>query len=247
MIPNMIPILYYGAPGIGKTAYVRSQFDYCEILLLSSMTEEDISGLPFREGNNERRTTPFFVERINAKPKKESICLFLDELDKARREVADTLLTLITNPSHFGIEKQIHIIAAANPPEWGGGDGISQAMMSRFCVIPFSLSIEKWCEWAQKKYSDPRAQSLIANIKVGKIPILEEVGEGYNWRLSCPRTIDMALQVACANQLHLVKGLVTANVASAFQVHFSCREDLDQDIARTIAKKATIQPRRIFQ
>jgi hypothetical protein len=52
------PILYVGAPGVGKTAVIRSRYDHCEVLLLSSQTEEDIAGIPYQEGGNEKRTIP---------------------------------------------------------------------------------------------------------------------------------------------------------------------------------------------
>ena len=58
------PILYVGPPGVGKTAVVRDGYEHTEVLLLSASVEEDIAGLPYRDGVYERRTTPGFIERI---------------------------------------------------------------------------------------------------------------------------------------------------------------------------------------
>jgi hypothetical protein len=234
----MIPILYIGAPGIGKTAKIRQQYDHCEILLLSSCCEEDIAGLPYREGDKEKRTMPKFVENINTIPENKTCCLFLDELDKSRREVADTLLTLITNPEYFGIKRKIDIVAAANPPEWGGGDGISQAMQSRFSVIESSVDIESFKNWALKKYTDKRIVKSIEKILKQEIPILEHVGEGYNFRLTCPRTIELAWQALLEDKKELVFGLLTKNTASGLISCFETQEDKTQNIARKIGAKA---------
>lgn len=237
----MIPILYVGAPGIGKTAKVKSQYDHCEILLLSSCCEEDIAGLPYREGSTEKRTIPKFVNNINSVPKNKTVCLFLDELDKSRREVADTLLTLITNPSHFGIKRPIDIVAAANPVEWGGGDGISQAMQSRFSVIEAYVDKNKWAEWARKSYSQyPKVLKTIDKILNKEIPIIESNGEGYDLRITCPRTIELAWKAMINGQEDLVYGLLTKNAASGIILAFQ-----EDDTIKDKINKAHITSRKI--
>lgn len=234
----MIPILYIGAPGIGKTAKVKQQYNHCEILLLSSCCEEDIAGLPYREGNKEKRTLPKFVENINNVPENETCCLFLDEIDKSRREVADTLLTLIINPRFFGIKRDIDIVAAANPPEWGGGDGISQAMQSRFAVINASVDVAQWAEWARMNYKSELVHKSIEMFESNMMPLLEYTGEGYDFRLTCPRTIELAWIALSNNQFDLVKGLVTPNVASGLIDLFKKEEDLVQLQSRFVAYSA---------
>jgi len=236
----MIPILYVGAPGIGKTAKVRAKYNHCEILLLSSCCEEDIAGLPYRENDKEKRTIPKFAENINAIPTDKTVCLFLDEIDKARREVADTLLTLITNPRHFGINRDIDIVAAANPPLWGGGDGISQAMQSRFAIVDEAVDVKAWETWARDNYKDSRIQKCIDMIIKKEIPILEANGEGYDFRLTCPRTIELAWKALLAGQNHLVSGLLTTNAATGIILAFTKNEEDTklQSISRSVGSKA---------
>lgn len=212
-----IPKLLIGAPGVGKTASIRSQYEHCEVLLLSSCTEEDIAGLPYREDNKERRTMPPFIERIREAVKnKKKTCLFLDEMDKARREVADTLLTLITHPQHFGISEEVDIVAAANPPEWGGGDGISQPMLTRFAVINYKPNVEKWAEITLKEFSHvPFVFKLVERISNGEIPLLESVGEGLDFRLTSPRTWHLAIHAMQNKEYELIAGLLTPNAGTA--------------------------------
>src|SRR6267142_4440705 len=92
-----LPILMIGAPGIGKTARVLQAFDHVEVLLASAMVEEDIAGLPYKDKNGiEHRTVPCAIHNLYLADKEgKTTCLFLDEMDKARRSVADTLLTLV--------------------------------------------------------------------------------------------------------------------------------------------------------
>ena len=213
-----IPILYVGPPGVGKTAVIRSQYDHCEVLLLSSQTEEDIAGIPYRDGANEKRTIPQYIQRLQAGSDKKKTCLFLDELDKARREVADTLLTLITHPQDFGIPDNTHIVAAANPPEWGGGDGISLPMMNRFAIVDFEVNIDSWESYMVNKYGSSEFLTNVLNaIRSNKFPFLEVNGEGLAWRLTSPRSLDNAIGALLHNidgAKDIVKGLVTPNVAS---------------------------------
>lgn len=232
-----VPILYVGAPGIGKTAKVLQQYDHCEILLLSSCCEEDIAGLPYRDGNKEKRTLPKFVESINKIDNKKTVCLFLDEIDKARREVSDTILTLITNPRYFGITREVDIVAAANPPEWGGGDGISQAMHSRFSVVQATIDIDCWEKWARKNYDNKGVLNCIDMILKKEIPILESNGEGYDFRLTCPRTLELAWKAMIQGKKHLVSGLLTPNAASGVILAFSKeqKQETVQNKARIIA------------
>lgn len=239
----MIPILYVGPPGVGKTAHVRAEFDHVEVLLASALTEEDIAGLPYRDEATERRTIPAWLTRLHdAHDAGKTTCLFLDELDKARREVADTLLTLVQSRcvGTSCLPAPTAIRAAANPPEWGGGDGISQPMQSRFAVIQYVPNVAKWCEWARSQF--PRSHSIIARVECGEAPFMEAIGEGYAWRLTCPRTWALALQAHEAGRAELVQGLLTPAAVQAF----AQADPLTTRVRRTNAARArTVPPVRL--
>lgn len=233
-----VPVLYVGAPGIGKTAKILAQYDFAEVLLLSGKNEESLTGLPYRDGEMERYTVPQAIERLQAHAAQhpdQTRVLFLDELDKARREVADTILSLIQNPELFGIPAGTAILAAANPPEWGGGDGISKAMQSRFAVVQAAPDVKGWAEWALNAYPGiPAIARCVDRIRNREIPILEENGEDYEWRLTCPRTIERAWQALLDGMPDLVPGLLTPNAASGVMLCFAEEADSMQDVARHV-------------
>lgn len=240
----MVPKLYIGPPGVGKTASVCSQYDYTEVVLLSSSTEEDLSGLPFRDGHIEYRTQPAMFRRLNeAAAQGKRVCLFLDELDKARREVADTLLTLIVSRrlGEWALPEGCDIVAAANPPEWGGGSGISRAMQTRFSIIRYKPSIPKWCEWLNRTYPGLLANRISAAVTRGSVPLFEHCGDGYDFRLTCPRTWEMAIQAMLSGGPDVedtVSGLLTPNAVSFLFSEKDSSADVSdlQNKARSIAE-----------
>lgn len=251
--------MFVGAPGIGKTAHIKSCFDYAEIMLTPTLVEEDIGGLPYREGNHDYRTVPSMFRRLaEVDAVGKTTVLFLDELDKSRRSVADTLLTLIVSRAigQSVLPANTCIVAAANPPEFGGGDGISDAMLSRFAVIECEPDVAQWCQWATNNFQKKSFPRVIQAVSRGELPIFEMVGEGLNKRISSPRTIAMALNAAAmfpAESYELeqiVKGLLTPATATQFLYLIRSTENEVLDLSinlikRSNIKKAVIQPVRL--
>ncbi len=241
-----VPVLLVGPPGIGKTASVAATFDHAEVVLASSMVEEDIAGLPYRQGKHDMRTTSGMFRRLQEMAHAgKTTCLFLDELDKSRRSVADTLLTLIVSRKvgDAALPDSTCIIAAANPPEWGGGDGISEAMISRFSVVDYIPDVKAWTAWATKRYHHPACLRVIYAVGVGELPLVDRAGDDFARRITCPRTLAMTLALIEASPENipeaLVRGLLTS--ASASQVmHLATATTNDvMDIATSVAHQAS--------
>lgn len=254
-----VPVLLIGAPGIGKTASVHAHFDYVEVMLASTMVEEDIAGLPYREGTYDYRTVPAMFRRLaEANAAGKTTALFVDELDKARRAVADTLLTLFVSRGigEASLPTNTCIVAAANPPEFGGGDGISEAMQSRFATVDFEPDVAQWGSWAEKNFSVAPALAVINAIRMGEMPIFDMTGEGLTRRISAPRTLKLAL---CSLERHgatspafetLVRGLLTPSVASQM-LHLVRHQKNDvmatatDSAKRGMVKKSSVEPIRL--
>lgn len=249
------PVLFVGAPGIGKTEIIRQSFDYVKIFLASAMVEEDVAGIPYRKGAEEHRTTPEGLRKlIEADAEGKTTCLFFDEIDKARKTVADTLLTLISSRAIGStiLPENTCIVAAANPQEFGGGDGISEAMISRFSVINTQPDANNWAKWARNNLSN-KSEHLITAIKRGIIPIIDRVGEGLETRLCNPRTLYKSLLILESNKSeevkeNLVKGLLPAGIASQLlMMHFGQRSELEKkstEVVLASLKKKSFSPLR---
>jgi hypothetical protein len=217
-----IPVLFTGAAGVGKTEKVRSCFDYVETLLLSAESEENIGGLPWRDGNYDYRTTPAMFRRLNdAAETGKTTALFLDEIDKADRAVADTLLTLVASRQINGnrLPDGCAIVAAANPPEYGGGDGLSTPMLNRFTVVDFNPVLSEWGSWALKHFKTERAAAVVSTVLSGSFPLVESAGEGLETRTTSPRSLAMALKIIESDFDEetteiLLRGLLTPNAAT---------------------------------
>lgn len=255
---SYIPLLLVGPPGIGKTDIVRSNFDYTEVMLASTMVEEDIAGLPYREGEYDYRTIPSMFRNLSeASNQGKTTCLFLDELDKSRRAVADTLLTLVASRKVGKAElpSGTVVIAAANPPEFGGGDGISDAMRSRFCVVDAEPCISGWTKWARDNFRSERSHAVINAVEMGHIPLIDYAGEEMQKRITCPRTIAMMLRYIEASKEiddsvlgNLTTGLFTQNTASRFMLSIRQASARDTDVVdkshsvRTSSKETSKKP-----
>jgi len=217
-----INLLLVGHPGVGKTAAVEAEYSGRLVkILLSSMVEEDIAGLPWRENFEERRTKPKFIKDLEmvAEGGEGKICLFLDEIDKARQEVADTLLTLLQSRKiwDWHLPSCCDIVAAANPPETGGGEGVSEPMLSRFAVVEFKPNPIKWAKWCNDTY--PKYRRIAELVKAGEIPLFDTAGEGLEMRTLSPRTLELAMlakTTTLASREEQISGLLPAEYCHHF-------------------------------
>lgn len=150
------------------------------------------------------------------------VCLFLDELDKAPRTVADTLLTLVATRKmgEAKLPDNCAIIAAANPPDMGGGDGISSPMLNRMVMLQVMPDKASWVQWATSKYKDTLAEPVINLVNSDVIPLFESVGDGLSQRITSARSLELAMKAI--NKIGLNKeairlalsGILTPDAAS---------------------------------
>lgn len=248
---SSLSVLYVGPPGIGKTSIIKQTFEHTEVLLLSSATEEDIAGIPYHKNGIEYRTSPAWVERLKKADKEgKTTCLFLDELDKARREVADTMLTLVVSKEQFGVPSATFLRAAANPPEWGGGDGISDPMISRWSVVPFTMTEERvndQLQFWENRYRNTPAQQCIEPLLeiIEKQGWVQITGEGLNRRIASPRTITMALDAV--NEGQDVETIVNGLLPSVFVTAFLRNTEIHQTLKRVREHGAKTKNRELYR
>ncbi len=154
-----------GKHGIGKSRILEEYYSRknCKVvtLFLGQMSDPgDLIGLP--EKNEKTGKTDFMLPYwfpLDEKP----IVLFLDELNRARPEVLQTIMDLALNRKLAGkaLPKGSRIISAVN----NGGEyqltDLDPALVSRFNIYEFAPTVKDWLDWAESSKIDKRICSFI--------------------------------------------------------------------------------------
>ena len=156
-------IMLSGRHGIGKseilTAYFAEKGMKVIALFLGQMSDPgDLIGLPDKSGEITVFRPPYWFP-VDGTP----IVLFLDELNRARPEVLQTIMDLALNRKLAGrsLPEGSRVIAAVNEGEEYQLTDLDPALVSRFNVLRFEPSIEEWLLWAKKNDLDTRVINFI--------------------------------------------------------------------------------------
>lgn len=168
--PSSHNIMLVGKHGIGKseilTNYYSSKGMKVVALFLGQMSDPgDIIGLPNKnEKNGKTEFMPPYWFPIGEEP----ICLFLDELNRARPEILQTVMDLCLNRTLAGrpLPKGSMLIAAVNQGEQYQLTDLDPALVSRFNIVNFKPTVEEWLLWADNNKIDSRVISFINENKV---------------------------------------------------------------------------------
>jgi len=170
---NVVPFIH-GQAGIGKTAIVeelaKDKNIKLVILNLAHQEEGDLIGIPYREDGVMIYTKPEWL----ASNEDEEVILFLDEIDRAQKNILNMSLSIIREyriNQHF-IPKKWKIIAAGNSginDDFYDTNEMDFALKSRFIHLFYELTAKEWLNWARKnninpliiKYIEMKPQDLI--------------------------------------------------------------------------------------
>ena len=164
--PSWQNIMLAGRHGIGKsqilTKYFESRNVTVKTLFLGQMSDPgDLLGLPNKDEDTGRTTfMPPYWFPIDGKP----IVLFLDELNRARPEILQTVMDLVLNRKLAGrsLPEGSRIISACNDGEEYQLTDLDPALVSRFNIYTFRPSVEEWLLWAEREGLDKRVISFIS-------------------------------------------------------------------------------------
>ena len=158
-------IMLVGRHGIGKSRILEDFFggrgEKVVTLFLGQMSDPgDLIGLPHLDEKTGRTEfmLPYWFP-TDGKP----VVLFLDELNRARPEVLQTVMDLTLNRKLAGktLPAGSRIISAVN----GGSEyqltDLDPALVSRFNIYEFAPSVEDWINWARSAGLDSRIISFI--------------------------------------------------------------------------------------
>lgn len=159
-------IMLVGRHGIGKSQILTQYFEgkgmKVQSLFLGQMSDPgDLIGLP--KMNPETGRTEFSMPYwfpTDGKP----IVLFLDELNRARPEVLQSVMDLALNRKLSGraLPEGSRIISAVNDGEAYQLTDLDPALVSRFNIYEFSPTVEEWLLWAEQSKIDKRVVAFIA-------------------------------------------------------------------------------------
>ena len=158
-------ILLVGKHGIGKSQIVNDYFTAQGLrvvpLFLGQMSDPgDLIGLPrINDRSGVTEFIPPYWFPVDGKP----IVLFLDELNRARPEMLQSVMDLVLTRKLAGRElpQGSRIVSAGNGGEEYQVGELDPALVSRFNVYEFRPSVDDWLQWAGRNRLDDRVLRYI--------------------------------------------------------------------------------------
>lgn len=248
-------IMLVGRHGIGKSEILTDYFQQKGMtvvpLFLGQMADPgDLIGLPMLNtktdptglsGNSATTFAPPYWWPIDGKP----IVLFLDELNRARPEILQTVMDLALNRRLAGrqLPAGSRIISAVNDGDEYQLTHLDPALVSRYNVYQFCPTSQEWLLWAQKQKLDKRVVDFIASqptlldstpqLHEGDDTGLEKFPDRRAWRRVSDVLQEMApdgsvrpRQHIDEDDLDMIAGIVGAEAASRFYAFIQGRQML---------------------
>lgn len=165
LTPASQNIMLVGRHGIGKSEILTQFFTERKMkvvaLFLGQMSDPgDLIGLPNKKGEKTDFLPPYWWPEDG-----QPIVLFLDELNRARPEVLQTIMDLALNRKLAGrlLPEGSRIISAVNAGEEYQLTDLDPALVSRFNIYNFRPTVNEWLLWAEREKLDYRVIQFIQN------------------------------------------------------------------------------------
>ena len=158
-------LMLVGNHGIGKSEILTEYFSGKGMtvvpLFLGQMSDPgDLIGIPNRnDTTGKTEFMPPYWFPLDGKP----VVLFLDELNRARPEVLQTIMDLALNRTLAGrkLPDGSRIISAVNAGDQYQLTDLDPALVSRCNVVTFRPTVQEWLLWAEKVGVDARVRDFI--------------------------------------------------------------------------------------
>ena len=232
-MPAAQNIMLTGRHGIGKsqilTRYFEAKGMKVVTLFLGQMSDPgDLIGLPAK--NAETGKTDFMPPYwfpTDGKP----VVLFLDELNRARPEVLQTIMDLALNRKLAGrsLPEGSRLISAVNDGEEYQLTDLDPALVSRFNVYAFRPSVQDWLLWAENAGLDRRVTGFISahqewlDGEAGKETESDTGLEKTPDRRAWTKVSDVLAGIESPDETDckVISGIVGVRAASAFAAYLS--------------------------
>lgn len=253
-------IMLVGRHGIGKSEILTEYFTTRGMrvvpLFLGQMSDPgDLIGLPEKVDGRMEFIPPYWFP-TDDRP----IVLFLDELNRARPEILQSVMDLALNRTLAGhaLPAGSRIISAINEGEEYQLTMLDPALVSRFNIYEFRPTVQEWLLWSAKQGIDKRVMDFIEaepafldglpEQKAGQDTGLERYPDRRAWQ----RVSEVLTEIApdgtakpvaslTDDDLDLIAGIVGASAASRFYAFVQGRQmlsgaDILNDFAACEAK-----------
>ena len=231
LTPSTQNIMLVGKHGIGKSEILTSYFNSKGLkvvtLFLGQMADPgDIIGIPSKvekqdsAGKATSRTdfTPPYWFPQDGQP----IVLFLDELNRARPEILQTVMDLTLNRKLAGkaLPEGSYVISAVNDGDEYQLTDLDPALVSRFNIYEFKPTVEEWLNWAVNEGLDERVTNFIQDNPTWldgdstEYKGLDKSADRRAWK----HVSDIMLKVDVIKDIHkrIIAGIVGGGAAAAF-------------------------------
>lgn len=165
--PSSQNVMLVGKHGIGKSEILSNYYSSKGMkvvpLFLGQMSDPgDLIGLPNKdEKTGKTEFMPPYWFPMDGHP----VVLFLDELNRARPEVLQTIMDLALNRRLAGrpLPEGSRLISAVNDGAEYQLTDLDPALVSRFNIYTFRPGVDEWLLWASKNDVDSRVIEFISN------------------------------------------------------------------------------------
>ncbi len=231
LTPSTQNIMLVGKHGIGKSEILTSYFNSKGLkvvtLFLGQMADPgDIIGIPSKvekqDAKGKATSHPDFTPPYWFPQDDQPIVLFLDELNRARPEILQTVMDLTLNRKLAGkaLPKGSHVISAVNDGEEYQLTDLDPALVSRFNIYEFRPTVEEWLNWAAGQNLDERVINFIQDNPTWldgdstEYKGLDKSADRRAWK----HVSDIMLKVDTINDVHkrIIAGIVGVGAAAAF-------------------------------
>ena len=219
-------IMLVGKHGIGKSRileeyYTKKGFKIVTLFLGQMSDPGDLIGLP--EKDEKTGKTDFLLPYWFPTDRK-PVVLFLDELNRARPEVLQTIMDLTLNRKLAGKALPLgsRIISAVNNGNEYQLTDLDPALVSRFNIYEFAPSVENWLSWAKESGIDSRITNFISenpefldsDASYAEAANLERTPDRRSWE----RTSDVIKKFPELSDIHkpIITGIIGTRATSTF-------------------------------
>jgi AAA domain (dynein-related subfamily) len=166
LTPAQQNVMLIGKHGIGKSEIIRRFYEQERRLnvvafFLGQMSDPgDLIGLMHKDEQTGRSVfLPPYWWPVDGRP----IVLFLDELNRARPEVLQSVYELALNKTLAGkrLPDGSIVVSAVNAGDEYQLTDLDPALISRFNLYEFAPTVEDWLLWAAENDVDPRVTMFI--------------------------------------------------------------------------------------